>query len=145
MVVYRHTIWMKNLRSQVQSFGIDKVQLVFISILFFIILLVFTIKIINTINDGIATQKRSDKIAADVARLEKDKANLEYLKSLYTSDAEQEAELRSTQNKKKGDEKIYIINLDKTPEQTPVPEITPIPEQKEERANWEQWVLRIFD
>lgn len=145
MIVYKHKIWLRNAQQFVESKLFESLKIVALFIGLFGIILVFTLKITSTINKGIETQERTDKIAAEVAALEKENKSLQYTRDLYTSQSEIEAQYRELENKKKPDESVYIVSIPQKKPTEPsdtIPQKDTIPVTKEK--NWIVWLEQIF-
>jgi cell division protein FtsB len=145
MVVYRHKIWLKNAQSFVESKQFESLKLVGLFLGLFLIVFVFGLKISQTINKGIAAQKRTDKIAMEVQALEKENQELKYRRELYNSDTEIEAQYRELENKKKPGESVYIVSLpEKKASQESVDQTSSTAPVLNTSSNWEKWIVRIF-
>jgi cell division protein FtsB len=146
MVVYRHKIWLKHAQSFVESKHFESLKLVGLFLGLFCIVLLFGLKITSTINKGLETQRRTDRIAAEVKALEQENENLKYTRDLYNSEAEIEAQYRELENKKKPGESVYIVSLPQKQQNEPSQESSSasIPESTPVLSNWELWLSKIF-
>ncbi len=114
----------------------------------FVIILMFGIKVIHTVNSGVEAKRRTDKIAADVHELQRQNNELTYLKELYASDSQIESEYRDLDSKKKPGETIIIVSLPQDQKLVSVSaqqEAAPAPTQQPRLPNWQRWVDTIFN
>jgi cell division protein FtsB len=145
MVVYRHKILLRQAKTFVESKHFESLKLMVLFVGLFIVILVFGLKIMSTINRGLETQKRTDKIAAEVQALEQENQELKNRKDLYTSDSEIESQFRELENKKKPDESVYVINIPDKKSDTATESSAQATElSKPKQSNWETWIQKIF-
>ena len=149
MVVYKHTIWFKRIQNFLDRIGVDRIKLFGILIGLFFVMFVSPLRIVNSINNGIQTQKKADTILADVKALEKENKNLKFIDSRAKSPQEQELQIRTVEGKKKEGEVLYVISsltrdAQNGANNTAQAETQPSRETPK-LSNWEKWVQKVFN
>jgi hypothetical protein len=146
--VYKHTIWFRRLKGVLDVVGLDKIKLFVILIGLFFVMFISSLRIVNSINSGIQTQKKADKISLDVKELEKENKNLKFIDSRSKSSVEKESQIRSIEGKKKEGEVLYVISSltrdqeqDKQERQATKEPVSNTPKL----SNWEKWVQKVFN
>lgn len=143
MVTYRHKILLRNLRDRLKEDDVENIKLILLFLGIFAIAFFFSFRILNTVNQGLEAQKRTDTVASQVEELEKENKILKSQKDAALSDSELEAQYRAL-GYKKPNETIYIVA-----KRGPTPQVDatvqPTPEQKApEMENWQKWLIKLF-
>lgn len=111
------------------------------------VLLLFASRIFNSINRGLETKRRTEKLAQEVKELERKNEELKYEKELYTSQSEIEAQYRALENKKREGEKVYIISLESEKNKSNEENIDNANSQQakaDRLANARKWFEKVF-
>jgi hypothetical protein len=144
MLPWKFKIWINTLKEKSPA-EINKVRTVLTFIALFILIVLFAIRITDTIDNGLKAQERTEKLAQEVKALEQQNEDLKYKKELYGSESQIESEYRALENKKKEGEKIYIINFPEHDEKKKDAVVTPTSEAVTDKTpNWQLWMEKIF-
>lgn len=145
MLIARYKTLVHSIKSN--EHDLTRVKQVFWFIILLLLVILFIMRILDTVNKGIAAQKRTEKIAQEVKELEQKNEDLQYQKELFNSESQIEAEYRALENKKKAGEKVYIIDLpkknnDSNSEENSVSQT--VNSNKATEPNWKQWLSALF-
>jgi len=143
MVTYRHKILLKNLRDRLKADDVENIKLILLFLGIFAIAFFFSLRILNTVNQGLEAQKRTDTVASQVEELEKENKILRSQKDAALSDSELEAQFRAL-GYKKPNETVYIVAKKGPTPQVEVP-TEPVADAKApEMENWQKWLIKLF-
>ena len=146
MIVYRHKIWFKNIRKTFADGDFENIKMVALFLATLGVMTFFSFRIVETLNQGIEAQSRTEKIETQVAQLEKENQFLKSQKDIAMSDAEIEAQYRALGNKKPG-ESVYIVSKvapSLSASQDFLAEESSSETSKSEEPNWQKWFIVIF-
>ncbi len=143
MVTYRHKILLEKIKSKVSPEDIQNAKMVMLFLGMFIVISFFAIRIVDTVNSGLASQARVENVAGQVEKLERENRLLKNDRDAAISESEVEAQYRALGYKKPGEE-VYIINRISTPAPIQEPQITQETEEIRQ-VNWELWIKAIFN
>lgn len=145
MVVYRHKLWLKNIRSSFADRDFENLKMVALFIATLGIMSFFSIRIVDTLNQGVQAEQRTALVEKQVSQLEKENEILKAQKEIAVSDSEIEAQYRALGHKKPG-ESIYIVSKEDLAgiKEVNAEAVKSTDSQKSQDPNWQKWLLLIF-
>ncbi len=142
MIIYRHNLILKRIRSKLGQSEIETFKLLGLFIVLFLVISFFGTRILNTLEQGYQYENRLRLLYQQVHKLENENKILRKEAEVVSNDAEVEVLYRSLGYKKPG-EQIYLIE-----KPTPTVTSTPASDQSDpenvDRQNWQTWLMLLF-